>query len=123
MVTKKINNKVIKIGYTDVTIDVTSPNFKKDNLTDCYGQYLQRENKIEIQPNLTDIEEANTLLHEILHAIAYTSGETLEGGRLHGDTNEESVVNNFANYLTQVFRDNKWILPYFSKKLLDKHHN
>ena len=115
-------NKVIKIGYTDVIIDVTSPNFKKDNLTDCYGQYLQRENKIEIQPNLTNIEEANTLLHEILHAIAYTSGETLEGGRLNGDTNEESVVNNFANYLTQVFRDNKWILPYFSEKLLDKPH-
>ena len=46
----------------------------------------------------------------------------LEGGRLHGDTNEESVVNNFANYLTQVFRDNKWILPYFSEKLLDKPH-
>ena len=62
MVTKKINNKVIKIGYTDVTIDVTLPNFKKDNLTDCYGQYLQRENKIALQPNLTNIEEANTLV-------------------------------------------------------------
>ena len=120
MVTRKINKKRIRIGFTDIDIHVTPPNFKKDNLTDCYGQYLQRENKIEIQPNLNRIEEANTLLHEILHAIAYSSGETLESGRLHGDKNEESVVNNFANYLTQIFRDNKWILPYFVNNLLDK---
>ena len=120
MVTRKINKKKIRIGYNDITVYLTKPNFKKDNLTDCYGQYLQRENKIEIQPDLNNIEEANILLHEILHAIAYTSGETLEGGRLHGENNEESVVNNFANYLTQVFRDNKWLLHYFVKNLLDK---
>ena len=120
MVTRKINKKKIRIGYNDITVYLTKPNFKKDNLTDCYGQYLQRENKIEIQPDLNKIEEANVLLHEILHAIAYTSGETLEGGRLHEENNEESVVNNFANYLTQVFRDNKWLLHYFVKNLLDK---
>ena len=67
MVTRKINKKKIRVGYTDITVYLTKPNFKKDNLTDCYGQYLQRENKIEIQPDLNKIEEANTLLHEILH--------------------------------------------------------
>ena len=115
-----IDGKKIRVGFTDLKIDLTPPNFKKDNLTDCYGQYLQRENKIEIQPNLGKVDEANTLIHEILHSIAYISGENLEGGRLHGDNNEESVVNNFSNYLTQVFRDNKWILPYLINNLLDK---
>jgi hypothetical protein len=120
MVIRKIDKKKIRVGYTDITIHLTKPNFKKDNLTDCYGQYLQRESKIEIQPDLNKVDEANTLLHEILHSIAYISGETLDGGRLHGENNEESVVNNFTNYLTQVFRDNKWILPYFVNNLLDK---
>ena len=36
-------------------------------MTDCFGQYTHRENLIEIQPGLSDIDEANTLLHEIIH--------------------------------------------------------
>jgi hypothetical protein len=30
------------------------------------------------------------------------------------------VVNSLSNHLIQVLRDNKWLLPYLSKKLLDK---
>lgn len=89
-------------------------------MSDCYGQYLQRENKIEIQPELNRIEESNVLLHELLHAIAYVSGETTDGGRLSESISEEAVVNNFANHLIQLFRNNNWLLSYFSKNLLDK---
>jgi|TARA_Y100000361_G_scaffold115848_1_gene106655 hypothetical protein len=115
-----LDKKVIKVGYSDITINLATPNFKKDNMSDCYGQYLQRENKIEIQPELEKIDEANVLLHEILHAIAYISGETIEGGRLNESSNEEAVVNNFSNHLIQVFRDNNWLLSYFINNLLDK---
>tara|TARA_R110000744_G_scaffold72868_1_gene146138 strand:+ start:481 stop:849 length:369 start_codon:yes stop_codon:yes gene_type:complete len=115
-----LDKKIVKVGYADITINLTIPNFKKDNMSDCYGQYLQRENKIEIQPELDKIEEANVLLHELLHSIAYISGETTDGGRLTESTSEEAVVNNFANHLIQLFRNNNWLLSYFSKNLLDK---
>ena len=115
-----LDKKIVKVGYADITINLTPPNFKKDNMSDCYGQYLQKENKIEIQPELKKIDEANVLLHEVLHAIAYVSGETTDGGRLSESTNEEAVVNNFTNHLIQVFRDNHWLLSYFINNLLDK---
>mgnify|MGYP002700511471 FL=1 len=115
-----LDKKIVKVGYADITINLTPPNFKKDNMSDCYGQYLQKENKIEIQPELEKIDEANVLLHEVLHAIAYVSGETTDGGRLSESTNEEAVVNNFTNHLIQVFRDNHWLLSYFINNLLDK---
>ena len=116
----KLDKRIVKVGYSDITVHLTTPNFKKDNMSDCYGQYLQRENKIEIQPELEKIDEANVLLHEVLHAIAYISGETTDGGRLNESTSEEAVVNNFANHLIQVFRDNNWLLSYFINNLLDK---
>lgn len=116
----KLDKRIVKVGYSDITVHLTTPNFKKDNMSDCYGQYLQRENKIEIQPELEKIDEANVLLHELLHVIAYISGETTDGGRLTESSSEEAVVNNFANHLIQVFRDNDWLLLYFINNLLDK---
>jgi hypothetical protein len=115
-----IDKKTLKVGYQDISINVAQPDFKKDMMTDCYGQYLQRDNVIQIQEGLTKLDEANTLLHEALHAIAYISGETGEGGILQGDSKEERLINNFTNYLVQVLRDNKWLLPYLQKNLLDK---
>ena len=29
----------VKIGYRDIDIEYVSPDFKTDNLTDCYGEY------------------------------------------------------------------------------------
>ena len=123
---KKINSKnclegkTVKIGYSDVELKVQAPEFKKSNMTDCYGQYTQRENMIEIQPGLSDIDEANTLVHEIVHACVYISSLNTDGQPLSSDNDEEVVVNSLSNLLIQVLRDNKWLLPYLSKKLLDK---
>ena len=39
-----INNKKLIVGFSEVTIKEENASFKKDNLTDCYGQFLQREN-------------------------------------------------------------------------------
>ena len=118
--TIKINKQNIKVGYQDIELQVTTPDFKKDVLTDCYGQYIQRENVIQIQSDLTKLDEVNTVLHELFHAIAYISGETGDGGVLQGDSKEERLINSFTNYFVQVLRDNKWLLPYLQKNLLDK---
>tara|TARA_A100001015_G_scaffold317799_1_gene435717 strand:- start:903 stop:1280 length:378 start_codon:yes stop_codon:yes gene_type:complete len=118
--TIKIDKQNLKVGYQDIELQIATPDFKKDILTDCYGQYIQRENVIQIQSDLTKLDEVNTVLHELFHAIAYISGETGDGGVLHGDSKEERLINSFTNYFVQVLRDNKWLLPYLQKNLLDK---
>ena len=116
----ELNGKIVRIGFADVELKEQAPQFKKSNMTDCFGQYTHRENLIEIQPGLSDIDEANTLLHEIIHGCVYISSLNTEGQPLSSDNDEEVVVNSLSNYLIQVFRDNKWLLPYLSKKVLDK---
>ena len=60
--TIKIDKQNIKVGYQDIELQVTTPDFKKDVLTDCYGQYIQRENVIQVQADLTKLDEVNTCL-------------------------------------------------------------
>jgi|TARA_Y200000002_G_C22568741_1_gene615703 hypothetical protein len=108
----------IRIGYRIITIDYATPEFKRDNMTDCFGQYLDRENKIEIQPGLTAQEEANTILHEIMHCIFKTLGETNEGMALANDVAEERVVLNTTNLLQQtLFMDNPQLLVFLTKSI------
>ena len=106
--------KRIKIGYQDVVIERETTTFQKQS--DCYGEYDHRKNTITIQNGLPPLDEANTLLHEILHGIAYINSLTQSGQPLDSENKEEVVINTLTNALAQVFRDNKWILPYFKDK-------
>ena len=74
--------------------------------------------KKQINKGLSDIDEANTTLHELMHCIAWLTNETNEGA-LANDTAEERVVNNFTNYLIGIFRENKWLLDYFKENFSD----
>lgn len=106
----------IKVGYRTIELARTSMDFKTDNMSDCYGQYLDRQSKIEIQPGLSPVEEANTVLHEIMHCIFKTIGETNEGMALADGTVEERVVLNATNMLmTTLFIDNPQLLIFLSK--------
>ena len=40
-----------KVGYRTIDIVYASPEFRSDNMTDCYGQYLDRQSKIEKSPS------------------------------------------------------------------------
>ena len=106
--------KKIKIGYQDVVIERETSTFQKQSY--CYGEYDHRKNTITIQNGLQPLDEANTLLHEIIHGIAYINSLTQSGQPLDTESKEEVVVNTMTNALAQVFRDNKWILPYFKDK-------
>ena len=112
-----INNKKIKVGYSTIIIKKQAPQFQKDNMSDNYGQYLPRKNRIEIQPDLSDVDEANALLHEILHASVWVCSLCQSGQPLEERKNEEVVINSLTNNLVQVFIDNKWLLPYLVNKL------
>ena len=106
--------KKIKIGYQDIVIERETSTFQKQS--DCYGEYDHRKNSITIQNGLSPLDEANTLLHEIIHGIAYINSLTQSGQPLDTESKEEVVVNTMTNALAQVFRDNKWLLPYFRDK-------
>ena len=107
--------KKIKIGYQDIIIERETATFQKQS--DCYGEYDHRKNVITIQSDLSPLDEANTVVHEILHGIAYINSLTVSGQPLDSDNKEEVVINQFTNGLIQVFRDNKWLLPYLKDKL------
>ena len=106
--------KTVKIGYQDIAIERDTTTFQKQ--TDSYGEYEHRKNTITIQNGLQPLDEANTLLHEILHGIAYINSLTQTGEPLDTENKEEVVVNTMTNGLAQVFRDNQWLLPYFKHK-------
>ena len=104
----------VKIGYQDVIIERETSTFSKQ--TDSYGEYDHRKNIISIQTELSDLDEANTLLHEILHGVAYINSLTIGGMTLDKEEKEEIVINQITNGLMQVFRDNKWLLDFLKEK-------
>ena len=106
--------KKIKIGYQDIVIERETATFQKQS--DSYGEYDHRKNSITIQNGLGPLDEANTLLHEILHAVAYINSLTQSDQPLDSENKEEIVINSMTNGLAQVFRDNKWLLQYFKDK-------
>ena len=109
----------IKIGYADIEIKLLSKKGSPKWFKDHFGEYDSSKSQILINNNLTKIEEANTFIHELLHASIWISGLSAEGGVLEPKKREEIVVNTLANNLAQVFRDNKWVLPYLKKNLTE----
>lgn len=107
----------IKIGYADIEIKLLSKKESPKWCKDHFGEYDSSKSQILLNNNLTKIEEANTFIHELLHASIWISGLSTEGGVLEQKKREEIVVNALANNLAQVFRDNKWILPYLKTNL------
>jgi len=109
--------KTIKIGYADIKIKLLNKKESPKWCKDHFGEYDSNKSEMLINSNLTKIEEANTFLHELLHASFWISGLSTEGGVLEPKKREEIVVHALANNLAQVFRDNKWILPYLKTNL------
>jgi hypothetical protein len=107
----------IKIGYADIEIKLLSKKESPKWCKDHFGEYDSSKSQILLNNNLTKIEEANTFIHELLHASIWISGLSAEGGVLEPKKREEIVVNVLANSLAQIFRDNSWVLPYLNKGL------
>ena len=105
----------IRIGYQDIIIEREKASFSKP--TDSYGEYDHRKNSITIQSELSSLDEANTLIHEILHGISYIYSLTVSGQPLDTDSKEEVVINQITNGLIQVFRGNPWLSDYLKNRL------
>ena len=52
----------VRIGYKDVKIKYVRPDYKKWEMTDCFGEYDYRQNIIQVQHDLCGQEIANTSL-------------------------------------------------------------
>ena len=99
--------KSIRVGYQEVRIkDVNTSNGE-------FGRYHGGNGIMQLDMNKHDHGErelANTVLHEVLHAIFRQQG--LREIKILDD-HEELMVTGLANGLTQVFLDNptfhKWL--------------
>jgi len=113
----------VRIGYKDVKIKYIRPDFKKWEMTDCFGEYDYRQNIINIQHDLCGQERANTIIHEIMHAAVHVSGLNQEKAPLEKPEFEEAVVNQLTNVMMGVFRDNDWLVDMLKNDLEDKENN
>ena len=117
-----IDGKKLRVGFQDLTIELKDSDFRTDNLTDCYGHYLQRENKIQINTNLEQHDLLNTVIHEVLHACCYVGGLTTKSNPLSDEDKEEVVTNTLANQIHIVLRDNPWLLKFIQESLSKTKH-
>ena len=106
--------ETVKVGWNNVKFSFVDPSFIKES--DCFGQYLSRECKIEIQKELSGDQLINTVLHEIIHCIIYNSSLNQDGGPLTDDKSEEQVTNSITNWLLNVFWENPWLVDLLKKK-------
>tara|TARA_A100000171_G_scaffold49001_1_gene57301 strand:- start:72 stop:410 length:339 start_codon:yes stop_codon:yes gene_type:complete len=107
--------KTVKVGWNTLTFNFVEPSFLKDNV-DCFGEFVSKECRIDIQKELEGDQLINTVLHEIIHAIIYNSSLNQDGGPLTDDKHEEQVTNSMTNWLLNVFWDNPWLIDLLKKR-------
>lgn len=101
----------LKIGYRIFTMSFVKSINKGETAGLCHypaSSRVKYQGRIQITKGLDPAEKANTILHEILHAVCYTQGTDL------GVKEEERIVNALANGLCAFIRDNpRFILRLF----------
>jgi hypothetical protein len=105
--------KKIKIGYSNYTIVQQSElvhgrGKKKEELM---GLCESQQGRIQICSNQGKQEFANTVLHEVMHAICWSQGLKLN------DKVEEAVVTQLTNGLCTLFKDNPEFMLWLKKSL------
>ena len=95
----------IKVGYRDYKLEEWKQTVATAN--EAHGQFFSKEGIIGYAADEKGVSHANTLLHEILHAIVYQWNIELE------DKEEEKLVNG----LTTVIVDNPKLIDYFKEKI------
>ena len=98
----------IKVGYRDYKLEEWKQTVATAN--EAQGQFFSKEGIIGYTVDEKGVSHANTLLHEILHAIVYQWNIEL------GDK-EEPVVNGLTNGLTTVLVDNPKLVDYLKEKI------
>ena len=99
----------LRVGLFDFRIEKFSA--QRAMGKDCFGEFSSCEGYVALQLDMpSSVKAADTMLHEIGHAIYATYALT-------EDDKEERVVGAFATAWAQVFRDNSWLLPWLKRSL------
>ena len=78
---------------------------------EAQGQFFSKEGVIGYTADEKGVSHANTLIHEILHAIVYQWNMELD------EKTEEHIVNGITNGLTTVLVDNPKLIDYLKEKI------
>lgn len=105
MTTNKLRPKQVRVmGKVYKIVWVQDCTIEHENL----GQCDHKKMTIAVQDHQPLVEEADTLLHEILHAIWYQMSINC------GPMDEEPIVRRMTSGFMQVFLDNPELLKYLS---------
>ena len=99
----------IKVGYKEYKLEEWKQTVASAN--EAQGQFFSKEGVIGYVTTEKGVSHANTILHEILHAIIYQWNIGLE------EKEEEKLVNGITNGLTTVFVDNPKLMDYLKEKI------
>lgn len=109
---KKI--KVLSVDYT-----VIKATAHEEGSNGFIGNCSCDKNIIKIRKDMTSHKQANTLLHELLHAVFFEMGMWPVGKDPLDkfEISEETMVNTFSNGLATVIRDNPALMAAIQKGL------
>ncbi len=99
----------IKVGYRNYKLEEWKQTVASAN--EAQGQFFSKEGVIGYTADEKGVSHANTLIHEILHAIVYQWNMDLD------EKIEEHVVNGLTNGLTTVLVDNPKLIDYLKDKI------
>ena len=107
---KKMTPKKVKIGYLDFKIN---PKTRKwGTRHKALGMIVPESKNISYDKTQNVCELPNTILHEILHGIAYVFDINFPN-----DNIEEKIIWKMANGLCTVFKDNPSLLEWIQYRL------
>ena len=96
----------IKIGYKEYRLEKWKQTVASAN--EAQGQFFAKEGIIGYTDEEKGVSHANTLLHEIIHAVVYQ-------WNIDVGEKEETIVNGLTNGLTTVLVDNPKLMDYLRK--------
>ena len=99
----------IKVCYREYKLEEWKQTVASAN--EAQGQFFSKEGVIGYVATEKGVSHANTILHEIMHAIIYQWNIELD------EKVEELVVNGLSNGLTTVLVDNPKLMDYFKEKI------
>ena len=98
----------IKIGYKEYRLEKWKQTVASAN--EAQGQFFEKEGIIGYTDEEKGVSHANTLLHEIIHAVVYQ-------WNIDVGEKEETIVNGLTNGLTTVLVDNPKLMDYLRKSI------
>ena len=98
----------IKIGYKEYRLEKWKQTVASAN--EAQGQFFAKEGIIGYTDEEKGVSHANTLLHEIIHAVVYQ-------WNIDVGEKEETIVNGLTNGITTVLVDNPKLMDYLRKSI------